>query len=70
MPGKKSDRAAAKAGPKADQVLREVVLFLQSAMIAGDDHILEMGRGATFLRSPPGLGKQDTHTDFDFKVFF
>ncbi len=67
MPGVESDRAAAKAGPKADQVLREVLLFLQSAMIAGKDHVLEMGRGATFLRSPPGILKQSIHTDFDFQ---
>ena len=67
MPGVESDRAAAKAGPKADQVLREVLLFLQSAMIAGNDHVLEMGRGATFLRSPPGILKQSIHTDFDFQ---
>jgi hypothetical protein len=25
-----------------------------------------MARGATFLKSKPGVGKQDTHTDFDF----
>jgi hypothetical protein len=67
VPGVESDRAAAKAGPKADQVLREVLLFLQSAMIAGKDHVLEMGRGATFLRSPPGILKQSIHTDFDFQ---
>jgi hypothetical protein len=67
VPGVESDRAAAKAGPKADQVLREVLLFLQSAMIAGNDHVLEMGRGATFLRSPPGILKQSIHTDFDFQ---
>ena len=66
--GYESDRAAAKAGPKADQVLREVLLFLQSAMIAGKDHVLEMGRGATFLSSPPGILKQDMHTDFDFQT--
>lgn len=68
VPGDESDRAAAKAGPKADQVLREVLLFLQSAMIAGEDHVLEMGRGATFLKSPPGIQKQDIHTDFDFQT--
>jgi hypothetical protein len=36
-------------------------------MIAGKDHVLEMGRGAAFLRSPPGILKQSTHTDFDFQ---
>ena len=36
-------------------------------MIAGPLHLLEMARGATFLRSLPGVSKQDTHTDFDFQ---
>ena len=29
------------------------------------DHVLEMGRGASFLQTPPGCRVQDQHTDFD-----
>jgi hypothetical protein len=61
-----SKRAAAKADDLGALVIRQVFEFLKGVFIAGPLHVLEMARGATFLRSLPGVGKQDTHTDFDF----
>jgi hypothetical protein len=31
--------------------------------------VVEMARGASFLRSLPGVVKQDDHTDFDFQDY-
>ena len=62
-----SKRAAAKAHGLGALVIQQVFEFLKGAMIAGPLHVLEMARGATFLRSLPGVSKQDTHTDFDFQ---
>ena len=61
-----SKRAAAGADDLGALVIRQVFEFLKGAFIAGPWHKLEMARGASFLRSRPGVGKQDTHTDFDF----
>lgn len=64
---KVSKRAAAKADGLGALVIRQVFDFLKGTFIAGPMHSLEMARGATFLRSLPGVSKQDTHTDFDFQ---
>lgn len=63
-----SKRAAAKACDLGDSVVHQVFQFLKTCLIAGPEHVLEMGRGASFLRSQPGVVQQDTHTDFDFQV--
>ena len=47
--------------------MREVLGFLKTILIAGPSHKIEMARGASFLRSLPGVKQQDTHTDFDFE---
>jgi hypothetical protein len=67
--GNRSDskRAAAKAGHLGDHVMREVLGFLKTVLIAGPSHKIEMARGASFLRSLPGVKQQDTHSDFDFE---
>lgn len=62
-----SKRAAAKAGSLGDCVVQEVLAFLRSILIAGPAHVIEMARGASFLRSLHGVQQQDTHTDFDFE---
>jgi hypothetical protein len=69
--GKKSDsrRAAAKAGELGNHVMKEVLGFLKTVLIAGTSHEIEMARGASFLRSLPRVGQQDRHTDFDFQDF-
>ena len=66
---KTSKRAAAKADGLGQDVLQEVLSFLKTCLIAGPQHKLEMARGASFLRSLPGVEKQDDHTDFDFRDF-
>ena len=50
---KKSKRAAAKADGLWQDVLQEVLSFLKTCLIAGPQHVLEMARGASFLRSLP-----------------
>ena len=62
-----SKRAAAKACDLGVSVIQQVFQFLKTCLIAGPEHVLEMGRGASFLRSQPGVVQQDTHTDFDFQ---
>lgn len=66
---KSSKRAAAKAESLGQDVLQEVLSFLKTCLIAGPQHVLEMARGASFLRSLPGVEKQDDHTDFDFRDY-
>ena len=66
---KTSKRAAAKADGLGQVVLQEVLSFLKTCLIAGPQHVLEMARGASFLRSLTGVEKQDDHTDFDFRDF-
>ncbi len=50
-----SKRAAAKAGSLGDCVVKEVLAFLKSILIAGPAHVIEMARGASFLRSLHGV---------------
>ena len=62
-----SKRAAAKADDLGCLVVQQVVVLLKDCLIAGPQHILEMARGASFLRSLPAVCQQDTHTDVDFQ---
>ena len=62
-----SKRAAAKADDLGCLVVQQVVVLLKHCLIAGPLHCLEMARGASFLRSMPGVRQQDTHTDFDIQ---
>ena len=64
---KTSDRRAAKACDLGNLVVAQILTFCQDCLIAGDSHILLMGRGASFLKSLPGCSAQDTHMDFDFE---
>jgi hypothetical protein len=51
-------RAAAKGGQLADDVLHSVHCLLKDMLIISDAHIWGLGRGATFLRTPPGCFEQ------------
>jgi hypothetical protein len=57
---KTSDRRAAKACDLGNLVVAQFLTFCQDCLIAGDSHILIMGRGASFLKSLPGCSAQDT----------
>lgn len=46
-------RAAAKAGPDADALMHSVHRLLQDMLIIGDTHIWGLGRGCSFLKTPP-----------------
>ena len=61
-----SRRFATKATGLGGIVVRQVLEFLKDdVLIAGPQHVLDLARGASFLKSLPGVQKQDTHTDFD-----
>ena len=51
-------RAAAKAGQHADDVLRSIHTLLKEMLIISDAHSWGLGRGATFLKTPPGCLEQ------------
>jgi hypothetical protein len=51
-------RAAAKAGQDADDVLRSIHNLLNEMLIISDTHPWGLGRGATFLKTPPGCLEQ------------
>ena len=60
-PRKKTDpraRAVAKAGPEADDVLRSSHNLLKEMLIISDSHLWGLGRGAGFLKTPPGCLEQ------------
>jgi hypothetical protein len=51
-------RAAAKGGQEADDVMHSVYCLLKEMLIISDAHIWGLGRGATFLQTPPGCLEQ------------
>jgi hypothetical protein len=51
-------RAAAKGGQQADDVMHSVHCLLKEMLIISDAHIWALGRGATFLQTPPGCLEQ------------
>jgi len=59
-------RSAAKAGARGEQVLADIVSILRRGLIIGDEHVVGLGRGATYLQTPPKCVQQSTHVDFDF----
>ncbi len=63
----KDTRKAGKSSELGDLAIGSIFDMLKNeALILGPDHILEMGRGASFLKTPPGCSIQESHTDFDF----
>jgi hypothetical protein len=55
-------RAAAKAGQEADDVLLCIYNLLKEMLIISDAHKWGLGRGATFLKTPPGCLEQVSFT--------
>ena len=51
-------RAAAKAGQEADDVLLSIYNLLKEMLIISDSHPWRLGRGAAFLKTPPGSLEQ------------
>ena len=51
-------RAAAKAGQEADDVLLSIYNLLKEMLIISDTHPWRLGRGAAFLKTPPGCLEQ------------
>jgi hypothetical protein len=50
------------------EVIRKVVdLLKKKALIMGPDHMLVLGRGASFIQTPVGCIKQVQHADFDIQ---
>jgi hypothetical protein len=50
------------------EVIQKVVDLLQEeALIMGPDHMLLLGRGASFIQTPVGCIKQVQHADFDIQ---
>lgn len=62
----KDSRSAAKVGARGKQVLADIVGILRRGLIIGDEHVDGMGRGGTYLQTPPRCVKQTQHLDFDF----
>ena len=60
----RNTRAAAKAGPDADALMQSIHTLCKDLMIIGDDHLWAMGRGSSFLKTPPGCLEQVAHRDF------
>jgi hypothetical protein len=46
-------RAAAKAGPDADALMQSVHRLLEDMLIIGETHVWGLGRGCSFLKTPP-----------------
>jgi hypothetical protein len=63
---KKDARTAAKAGINGEQVIGDILAILRRALIIGEDHVRCLGRGSSYLQTPPGCVKQSDHLDFDF----
>jgi hypothetical protein len=63
---KKDARMAAKAGVLGEQVIGDILAILRRGLIIGEDHVDGMGRGSSYLQTPPGCVKQSEHLDFDF----
>lgn len=66
-PKKKTDpcaRAVAKAGSEADDVLRSIHNLLKEMLFISDSHLWGLGRGAAFLKTPPGCLEQVPGTLF------
>ena len=62
----KDSRSAAKAGARGQQVLADIVGILRRGLIIGDEHVDGLGRGGSYLQTPPGCVMQTLHVDFDF----
>ena len=64
LESKKSTRAVTKGGPEADAALRSIYCLLKEMLIISDTHLWALGRGASFLKTPPGCLEQVsvTHT--------
>jgi hypothetical protein len=62
----KDSRSAAKAGTRGQQVLADIVGILRRGLIIGDEHVDGLGRGGSYLQTPPGCVMQSLHVDFDF----
>lgn len=60
----RNTRAAAKAGPEADALMQSIHTLCKDIMIIGDDHWWALGRGSSFLKTPPGCLEQVRHRDF------
>jgi hypothetical protein len=53
------------------EVIRKVVDILkEEALIMGPDHMLLLGRGASFIHTPVGCIKQVQHADFDIEDLY
>ena len=59
-------RKAAKAGKLGEQVLGDILAILRRGLIIGEDHLDGLGRGGSYLQTPPGCVRQTEHLDFDF----
>jgi hypothetical protein len=56
------------ASDLGQEVIRKVVDVLKNeALIMGPDHMLVLGRGASFIQTPVGCIKQVQHADFDIQ---
>jgi hypothetical protein len=60
----RNTRAAAKAGPEADALMQSIHSLCKELLIIGDDHLWALGRGSSFLKTPPGCLEQVGHRDF------
>ena len=60
------NRKAAKAGKQGEQVLGDIRAILRCGLIIGEDHLDGLGRGGSYLQTPPGCVRQTSHLDFDF----
>ena len=63
---KQDNRKAAKAGKQGEQVLGDILAILRRGLIIGEDHLDGLGRGGSYLQTPPGCCRQTEHLDFDF----
>ncbi len=67
---KQDARSAAKAGEQGERVLGDILAILRRGLIIGDEHVDRhgdgLGRGGSYLQTPPGCVKQSEHLDFDF----
>jgi hypothetical protein len=63
---KKDSRKVAKTSVNGERVLEDIRAILRRGLIIGDEHLDGLGRGGSFLQTPPGCVKQAEHFDFDF----